>query len=192
MPQDLLTNAVRLDLVQVFLRPLQVHPPLECFEGRHSESVAAVVLDREVRHPEANFAAPGPEDTLSHLPNVPEVRVLVEVPPPLQNVDLVEPLLEDLPLLEQIKFGEDLQLEVTVLLDLVDVGFPPRHDDLHTKRLNVVDAGYVEVLLAPFVRSVLLECPEHLLRAEAELEELSSLHLLQQLAPGDECSGFGP
>jgi hypothetical protein len=42
------------------------------------------------------------------------------------------------------------------------------------------------------VRSVLLERPEHLLRSEAELEELSSLHLLLQLAPGDERSGFGP
>ena len=187
MTKDVLARAQRSDLVHIPEGTLPVHALLQGLEGSNAKSIVDVAFNGKVSSSQAYLTSPRPEDALAHLFDVPKMCILVQEAPFFQDVDLVEPLLEYLPLFEEVKLGEDPQLKVSVLLDLEHISFPSCHDEPLTDLLKVLNGGRLNAKVALSLSHEPLEGSEDLMAAKDEACTVTALLYVPGLAPARHC-----
>lgn len=138
-------------------------------------SIHMGVSNLEKTSPEPYFFLPAYKASFFEISLAPDVGILVQKSLPSQNVDLVEPWLENLLLSDDIHFLENFELKVSVPLLLLDVRFPAVKDQFASVAIKVLYASLRNQLLPFPSLYVLQKAPKGYF-----LEKLSS-YLFTQL-----------
>lgn len=145
------------------------------------------LLDGEVGLAKTDLTAPSPENSLPHLLNAPQMGILIEKSPLLQDINLVEPLFEYLPLLEQVESGEDLKLKISVTLNLVHISFPSGHYDLLAHFLEVLETLRLDGPFAISEHQSLFKTAKHLFCFQNKVNLLYSAVFKTCIPPSPNC-----